>query len=178
MDSTVIVFARLDDLLTAPLAHARRLPRQAIDRLRSWGARIILVSASSADYVRHVQRDLGITEAFVCDGGAALHVPDRYRRGLDWDAESEWELFRFTPPDKKAAVVLMRDLFVGLGSRELVTIGIGCDLDDYGMLAAVDVPVVVRDLVKDQSGLLRHVPDAYLTNATGPEGWAEALIGP
>ena len=85
---------------------------------------------------------------------------------------------RFNPPDKSATVNLVRDLLLGLGSRDVVTLGVGCDFDDYGVLAAVEVPVVVRDVVKDQSGLLRYVPGAYLTNATGLDGWAEALIGP
>lgn len=48
----------------------------------------------------------------------------------------------------------------------MVTIGIGCDLDDDGVLSAVDVPVVVRDPLKNQRELLRHVPGAYLTSGS------------
>ena len=178
-ESTVIVFARLGGLLTDPSDTSCQLPAHAVDLLRAWGARLILVSSFPANYVHQVQRDFHITEAFVCDGGAALHIPNSYLRVSDPPgAETEWEIFRFNPPDKAAAVHLVRDLFLGLGSRDVLTIGIGWDLDDYGVLAAVDVPVVVRDVVKDQSGLLRYVPDAYLTNATGLDGWAEALIGP
>jgi hypothetical protein len=129
--------------------------------------------------VRKVQRELRIEEAFVCDGGAALHVPNgAHGSRVRQSAGVEWEIFRFNPPDKFAAVNMLRDLFLGRGWDPVLTIGVGCDLDDYGMLAAVEVPVVVRDLRKDQSGLLRYVPSAYLTSATGPDGWAEALIGP
>lgn len=178
-ESTVVVFARLGSLRTDPSQSLCPLPRRAVDLLRSWGARLILVSASTADYVRQIQHELQITEAFVCDGGAALYIPKSYCRNLDWHGtEGEWEIVRFNPPDKSAAVNLVRDLFLGLGSRDVMTIGVGCDFDDYGVLSAVEVPVVVRDVVKDQSGLLRYVPGAYLTNATGLDGWAEALIGP
>ncbi len=178
-ESTVSVFARLGSPRTDPSHDLCQLPRRAVDLLRSWGARLILVSASTADYVRQVQREFQITEAFVCDGGAAVYVPQHYWRDRHrQDSEGEWEIFRFNPPDKSAAVNLVRDLFLGLGSRDVLTIGVGCDLDDYGVLAAVDVPVVVRDVVKDQRELLRYVPGAYLTNATGLDGWAEALIGP
>jgi hypothetical protein len=46
------------------------------------------------------------------------------------------------------------------------------------VLAVVDIPIVVRDAVNDQSMLMRHVPGVYVTSATGSEGWAEALRGP
>src|SRR5688572_3104438 len=181
-ESTVVVFVRVGSPRTKRSHSLCQLPRRAVDLLRSWGARVILVSGSTADYVRQVQRELQITEPFVCDGGAALYVPNSYFRDRDRDRNrhvpGEWEIFNFNPPDKSAMVNLVRDLFLGLGSRDVLTIGIGCDFDDYGVLAAVEVPVVVRDVVKDQSGLLRYVPGAYLTNATGLDGWAEALIGP
>lgn len=178
MESTVIVFARLGDPLSDPSDKSCELPPSAVKLLRGLEARLVLVSALPADYVRHVQRDLRITEAFVCDGGAELHVPPSYRGETDrQDAAADWDVFRFNPPNKAAAVIFLRDLFVGLGSRDILTIGVGCDFDDYGVLAAVDIPVVVRDLMKDQSGLLRYVPKAYLTHATGVDGWAEALAG-
>ena len=175
--ATVVVFACLKRL--QPDASQYELPWRAVDLLRSWGARLILVTASSADSVRQMQRELHMTEAFICEGGAALHVPGCYHctQGSP-GADEEWETFRFNPPDKAAAVNILRDVLVGLGWQDVLTIGIGCDLDDYGVLSTVEVPVVVRDVVKDQSGLLRYVPGAYLTNATGPNGWAEALIGP
>ena len=165
-ESTVVAFVRLGSVRTDPSHNLSQLPRRAVDLLRGWGARLILVSASTADCVRQVQSELQINEAFICDGGAALYVPTSYFCDRDRQVTGEWEIFKFNPPDKSATVNLVRDLFLGLGSREVLTIGVGCDFDHYGVLATVEVPVVVRDVVKDQSGLLRHVPDAYLTNAT------------
>ena len=45
------------------------------------------------------------------------------------------------------------------------------------LLAAVAVPVIVRNDLYDQVRLLRRVPGAYLTAATGTAGWSEAVLG-
>jgi predicted mannosyl-3-phosphoglycerate phosphatase (HAD superfamily) len=139
----------------------------------------VCVSSSAAPFIRQVQQHLDIVEPFVCEGGAALYVPSLDSR-VDAPAARvsyEWDVFRFNPPDRTAAVTLVRDWFVARGSEEPLTIGIGCDCDDYGVLSAVDLPIVVRDAVKDQSALLRHIPGAYVTKASGLAGWSEALTG-
>jgi len=156
------------------------MPLHAAAELCSWGVRLVCVTTSSAAYVQKVQRELDIVEPFICEGGATLYVPSMYLRTIDaadTHSECDWDVFRFNPPDRAAAVTLVRDLFVAQGWDDPVTIGIGCDCDDYGVLTVVDIPIVVRDGVKDQSMLLRHVPGAYVTTASGPEGWSEALIG-
>jgi predicted mannosyl-3-phosphoglycerate phosphatase (HAD superfamily) len=139
----------------------------------------VCVSASGAAYIWQVQRQLDIVEPFVCQGGATLYVPKTFLCNADrpgTSAERAWEMFTFHPPDRMAAVTLVRDLFVARG-EDPVTIGIGCDRDDYGILAVVDLPIVVRDAVNDQSVLRQYVPGAYVTKASGPAGWCEALIG-
>jgi hypothetical protein len=73
--------------------------------------------------VRQVQRDLQINEAFICDRGAALYVPTSYFRDRDPHVTGEREIFKLNPPDKSATVSLVRDLFLGLGSRDVLTIG-------------------------------------------------------
>ena len=176
----VVVFARIDDLVADQSNYADQLRRQAVAVLKSLGIRLVLVSKSAAAYVRQVQYHLNIAEPFVCEGGAAVHIPGCYLGKVppaDMSAGA-WEIFRFSPPDRTAAVNLVRDLFVAQGYSDVLTIGIGCDLDDYGVLGTVDIPVVVRDRAKEQKELLRYVPGAYLTTATGIEGWSEALIGP
>ena len=70
------------------------------------------------------------------------------------------------------------DLFLARGHDKILTVGLGCDTSDSAMLAAVDIPIVVRDQRLDQSALLRYVPGAYLTTATGAAGWLEAVVGP
>jgi mannosyl-3-phosphoglycerate phosphatase len=78
--------------------------------------------------------------------------------------------------DKGKAVGVLRTLFAGRGDR-VVMIGLGDGLNDLSMLLAVDRPVIVRN---DQSGatarLARKVATALVTQASGPEGWAEAIM--
>jgi predicted mannosyl-3-phosphoglycerate phosphatase (HAD superfamily) len=176
-DLAIVVFAHVDDLL----CH-RRLPHHAVSRLCNWGVRLVCVSRATADFVRQLQHELNIQEPFICNSGAALHVPNTYFRTADSPHTTigsvTWEVFKFSPPDRAAAVNLVCDLFLAAGWDDVLTIGVGCDADDYSLLTTVDIPVVVRDAVKDQTSLLRHVPGAYLTDATGSEGWSEALSGP
>jgi len=176
----IVVFARVDDRVANQLNYAGQLPRRAAAVLASRGVQLVLVSKSATAYVRQVQRHLNIVAPFVSDGGAALHVPCSYFDNVEGTGAGAraWEVFRFNPPDRAGAVNLLCDLLVAMGYGDPLTIGVGCDLDDYGVLAAVDVPVIVRDPVTPQKELLRHVPGAYVTNATGIEGWSEALIGP
>ena len=157
-----------------------QLPTHAVAVVREWGFRLVCVSGSRCEDVVAMQRELDIVEPFICDGGAALHIPSRYFDSGETappTTANEWEIFRFNPPDRAACVNLVRDLFLADGWSDVLTIGVGCDCDDYGVLTAVDIPIVVRDAATDQRTLLRHVPAAYLTSATGTEGWTEALIG-
>lgn len=181
-EPAVVLFARVDDPAAGPGSDlCGQMPLHVAAEICRWGVRLVCVSRSPAAYIRQVQCELGIVEPFICDGGAAVHVPNRYvaaTEPLDHRVECKFEIFRFSPPDRAAAVTLVRDLFVANCRGEPVTIGIGCDCDDYGVLAVVDIPIVVRDAVNDQSMLMRHIPGVYVTSATGSEGWAEALRGP
>jgi predicted mannosyl-3-phosphoglycerate phosphatase (HAD superfamily) len=58
-----------------------------------------------------------------------------------------------------------------------VVIGVGDNWTDRVLLQEVDVPIIVRNHTVDQSGLLRKVPTAYLTDRDGPAGWVEAILG-
>lgn len=178
-DAAILVFARIDDL-PPDADRTGHLPPDAVAVLVHWGVKLILVSMGAAPQVRQVQCRLNITEPFVCEGGAALHIPPVCFQAEDslLSLDEDWDVIRFSPPNRMAAVAVLRDLFVAHGYGDVLTIGIGCDLDDYGVLAAVDVPVVVRDPAKEQRQLLRYIPGAYMTTATGIEGWSEALIGP
>ena len=68
-------------------------------------------------------------------------------------------------------------MFLARGYDPLLTVGIGCDLPDYDLLAAVDVPIVVRDQCSTPPELLRELPGVYVTSATGTAGWSEAVLG-
>jgi hypothetical protein len=180
-ETAIIAFVRVDDpTMEMGDESCAPLPWNSATTLCNWGVRFVCVSTAAADYIRQVQRELQIVEAFICEGGAALHVPGAYLHGVadsDGHAECQWDVFRFNPPNRGAAVTLVRDLFLARGWCDPLTIGVGWDCDDYGVLANVNIPIVVRDGRKEQSVLLRHVPGAYITAASGHDGWSEALIG-
>jgi mannosyl-3-phosphoglycerate phosphatase len=79
--------------------------------------------------------------------------------------------------DKGRAVAVLRTLFAERGGP-VVMAGLGDGLNDMSMLRAVDRPFIVRsDMNGATSRLLRKVPTALVTEATGPAGWAEAVTG-
>lgn len=191
---TLVIFTRVDGLLrqritapadknTAPAENNRvpcELSPDALNALISTRVPLVLVSDSGAADIRQMQRELGLTEPFISRGGAALHIPPDYFTQLDdvGAADDEWEMFSFDTIGPTAAMRLLGALFLARGHDKILTVGLGCDTSDSAMLAAVDVPIVVRDRRLDQSALLRYVPGAYLTTATGAAGWLEAVVGP
>ncbi len=79
-------------------------------------------------------------------------------------------------PSPAHAVRLLVSLYRA-ASTPPVIIGIGGDWRDRALLREVDAPVIVRNPAADQTRLLRKVPTAYLTEAEGPAGWCEAVLG-
>jgi predicted mannosyl-3-phosphoglycerate phosphatase (HAD superfamily) len=152
--------------------------RAAFDALVAARVPVVLVSDSSAPEMQALQLDLGLAQPFICDRGALLYVPAAYFSDTAELGAGPWEVFSFEPPDPAAAVRLLSALFVARGHDKILSVGLGCEYGDATMLAAVDVPIVVRDQHVDQQPLLQYVPGAYLTTATGAAGWLEAVIGP
>jgi predicted mannosyl-3-phosphoglycerate phosphatase (HAD superfamily) len=126
-----------------------------------------------------LQHELGLSGPFICDGGQTLYIPRGYFEELDGlsAGDAQWEVFSFPGGDPTRAVRLLTSLFAAHTDDDLVTVGLGCDWPDRGLLRAVDVPVVVRNDGEDQRRLLRSVPNAYLTTAAGGNGWSEAVLG-
>jgi hypothetical protein len=49
-------------------------------------------------------------------------------------------------------------------------------MNDMSLLRSVDLPFIVRSDMNGSAGrLLRKVPTARVTEASGPAGWAEAV---
>lgn len=177
---TLVIFTRVDGLLRQRAAARCELSRDALTALISTRVPLVLVSDSGAADVRQMQRELGLMQPFISSRGAALHIPPDYFTQLD-DVpapDEEWERFSFDAVSPAAAMRLLGALFLARGHDKILTVGLGCDTSDTAMLAAVDIPIVVRDQRLDQSALLRYVPGAYLTTATGAAGWLEAVVGP
>ena len=177
---TLVIFTRVDGLLRHRTAATCELSRDALAALISTRVPLVLVSDSGATDVRQMQGELGLLQPFISNGGAALHIPPEYFTQPDDMPASrdQWELFSFGAIGPAAAMRLLGALFLARGHDKILTVGLGCDTSDSAMLAAVDIPIVVRDQRHDQSTLLQYVPGAYLTTATGAAGWLEAVVGP
>jgi predicted mannosyl-3-phosphoglycerate phosphatase (HAD superfamily) len=176
--ATLVIFTRVEGLLRRRTTEACDVSRGALDALARAQVPLVLVSESSAAEVQALQRDLGLSHPFICDGGASLYIPAAYFIEATEPAPGPWEVFSFAPADPAAAIRLLSSLFAARGHDKILSVGLGCECGDATMLAAVDVPIVVRDQHHDQQPLLQYVPGAYLTSATGAAGWLEAVIGP
>jgi predicted mannosyl-3-phosphoglycerate phosphatase (HAD superfamily) len=173
----LVIFTRVEGLLRERGAGACEFPSEVVTALVSAQVPLVLVSESNAADIREMQRTLGLVEPFVCDGGNNLHIPPAYFDDMPEAANDGWERFSFGTTGPAAAIRLLSALFLARGHDRILTVGLGCDCRDATMLGAVDVPIVVRDRERKHVDLLRDVPGAYLTTASGAAGWLEAVIG-
>jgi predicted mannosyl-3-phosphoglycerate phosphatase (HAD superfamily) len=175
----LVVFTAVDGAIRRGTDGSCGSVRPALDLLASKDIPVVLASHHSAPELMALERGLGHAHPFICDGGAHMHVPSGYFAELQelWPQEEAWHVVPLGAPDIGRAVRLLVSLFQVSGA-DILTVGLGCSWRDRALLAAVDVPVIVRSDGPDQARLQRTVPCAYLTNATGPEGWQEAILGP
>jgi len=178
----LVIFTRVEGLLRERPDTATVAASDPLRLLASHGVPIVLVSRWDASEIRQLQDECAFSQPFICEEGAALHVPRA------WLNESrvpnppitngdDWEIFRFSPPSISAAFELVNTMFMARGYDPLLTVGVGCDLADYALLTAVDVPIVVRNEYGRQPELLHSLPGVFVTTATGAAGWSEAVLG-
>ena len=179
--ASVVVITDVDGILRRADIRTLAEARPALDALA--GSALVLCSGRNAVELRAIQRELGIRHPFIADGGAALHIPVGYFCvGADASAEvgsaldERYETIDFGVRRLGHAVRLVIALFRTCPVPPLV-VGIGFEWRDRVLLREVDVPVVIRDAVLDQSALLRNVPQAYLTDACGNDGLLEVVLG-
>jgi len=175
--TSIVVFTAIDGAIRNSHGSCEDA-RQALNLLSARDVPVILMSEGDAQEVQSLQRELALRDPFVCDGGASLYIPRGYFVELDGltSGDEEWEVFHFGVRDPARAVRLLASLFSVKG-EEVLTVGFACDWKDRALLAAVDVPVVVRTGSPEQERLVKRIPGAYLTDASGPAGWSEAVLG-
>ena len=175
---SVIIFTRVDGTLREQWEQPSDTVCAAVATVAGDGVPVILVSDEAAARVEQLQHDLAVTGPFICDGGESLFIPRGYFEELDGlsAGDDQWEVFSFPSGDLTRAVRLLTSLFA-VHADDLLTVGLGCDWSDKSFLRAVDVPIVVRNDGRDQRRLLRSLPNAYLTTASGGHGWSEAVLG-
>jgi predicted mannosyl-3-phosphoglycerate phosphatase (HAD superfamily) len=173
--ASVVIITDVDGVLrhgdTRTLAGAR----PPLDALA--GSPLVLCSERGAAELRALQRELGIRHPFISGGGIAVHIPPGYFCGtLGTTDDDDYETIDFGARRLGHAVRLLIALFRTMPAQPVV-VGIGYEWRDRVLLREVDVPVVIRDRIVDQSGLLRNVPNAYLTEGFGDDGLAEVVFG-
>jgi predicted mannosyl-3-phosphoglycerate phosphatase (HAD superfamily) len=155
--------------------------RQAAQLLIDADIPIILVAPSTIREPEHIQRELGIVQPYLSDGGATLHIPHGYfEGGCAGCGKQDWEMMTFMARDFGLdAPSGLRFLLETYRSHRsgIVTIGFGVTSSDRYLLEHVDVPVIVRDRNVDQCQLQVTFPDAFVTPSAGPLGWGEAILG-
>jgi predicted mannosyl-3-phosphoglycerate phosphatase (HAD superfamily) len=176
--TAIVVFTTVDGVLRHPLTGSYVEADEALQLLAARGVPVVLMSHGSAASVQTLQRELGLGYPFICDGGASLFIPRGYFEELDGltAGDDVWETFQFGVRDPARAVRLLASLYSVRG-EEILTIGFGSQPEDCSLLAAVHVPIIVRQPDSDPSRLARRVPGAYVTMAMGPAGWNEAVLG-
>jgi mannosyl-3-phosphoglycerate synthase len=81
-----------------------------------------------------------------------------------------WEVYQ--GGDKGKATRILKELFQ-LNFGDIITIGIGDSENDEGMLAVVDIPILVQRADNRWNKL--KVKNLQLVKGVGPEGWARAV---
>jgi predicted mannosyl-3-phosphoglycerate phosphatase (HAD superfamily) len=175
---SLVVFTSVDGALRRGGEGSCADVRPALDRLAEQGVPVVFASTHSADELMQLQSGLGRAHPFICDGGATMHVPNGYFDDLQdlWPQDEAWHVVPLGAPDIGRAVRLLVSLFQVSGA-DVLTIGLGCSWNDHTLLEAVNVPIIVRSDSPEQARLQRKIPGAYLTSATGPAGWQEAILG-
>ena len=179
---SLVIFTRVEGLLRERTPAASDAACDPLRFLANRDIPLILVSGWGETAILELLNEFSLKQPFICLDGAALHVPRTWLAEpavatAPRDDVEAWEVFRFSPPSVGAAFQLVSAMFLARGYDPLLTVGIGCDLADYSLLTAVDIPIVVRNHSPCQSELLRQLPGVYVTTAAGTAGWSEAVLG-
>ena len=179
MARSLVIFTTLDGPLRDVRSSGAGPARNAIAVLADQGIPLVLVSRDAAEDVFAVQHELGLRHPFICDGGTAAYVPHGYFTELNGLTEpcGDWDVIPFqhgrgTAQAVRLLIALYRSYF-----DDAVVVGLGDRWDDRELLSEVDVPIVVRSEAADQRQLMLKLPSAYVTRASGPAGWSEAILG-
>jgi predicted mannosyl-3-phosphoglycerate phosphatase (HAD superfamily) len=179
MARSLVVFTTLDGSLRTLRSSLDGPAHQAIAVLADQGIPLVLISNDAAEEVLAVQHELGLRHPFVCDAGTAVYVPHGYFAELNGLTEpcGDWDVIPFQHARGAAQAVRLLIALYRSYFDDAVVVGLGDRWDDRVLLGEVDVPIVVRSDAADQDQLVRKVPTAYVTRASGPLGWSEAILG-
>jgi predicted mannosyl-3-phosphoglycerate phosphatase (HAD superfamily) len=175
----MVVFTTVDGTLRHRDTRSCAEVRAALGLLAGHDIPVVLASDQPADELMWLQSELGFRHPFIADNGATLCTPLGCFPELHGLGEraGDWQVITFEAArDPGQAVRLLISLY-RLQQEAIIAIGLGAEWRDRVLLREVDVPVIVRTDAVDQTRLVRRMPNAYFTNAAGPAGWSEAILG-
>ncbi len=76
--------------------------------------------------------------------------------------------------DKANAMLWLKEVYETQSDEAITTMALGDGENDVGMLSRADIPVVIRSPVHAPPEIPNR-SDAWLSDAYGPEGWAQAI---
>jgi predicted mannosyl-3-phosphoglycerate phosphatase (HAD superfamily) len=175
---SMLILTCVDGALRATTDGSCLEVRDALESLSARGVSTILTSHHDATELMAIQRELGLREPFIAELGRVLYVPrERFNlvaqpaRGI-----GDWDVFEFSPASVADAIETLMWLYRVSGDSPLL-VGVGASWSDRSLLRHVDVPVVIPSDRPDHRQLRVHFPHAYVTAASGPGGWREAMLG-
>ena len=68
----------------------------------------------------------------------------------------------------------LKDMYEQQSDEDVTTMALGDGENDVGMLSKADIPVVIRSPVHAPPEVPNRT-DAWLSDAYGPEGWAQSI---
>jgi predicted mannosyl-3-phosphoglycerate phosphatase (HAD superfamily) len=176
--SSLVVMTTVDRVLRDQ-ARSCGCARSALAVLADQGVPVVLIADAPADEMLELLRELELQHPFVCDGGSALYVPRGYFSELTGvaDPHNEWDVMEFRSARGPTDAVRLLVALYKSNFDDAVVIGLADCWTDRGVLEQVDVPVIVRNDDAERKRLARRLPAAYVTRASGPAGWSEAILG-
>lgn len=179
MSTSLVIVTDVDGTLRDPGTFSCDPARDALATLADQNVPVVVVAEQVPDEVMALQRELGLRAPFIAEGGAALYVPRGYFPEFPTLGEpvGPWDVIRFDAYDSSQAVRLLISLYRACSAAGVVIVGLGDEPTDRAWLSEVDVPVIVRNDAVDQARLIRKLPAAYRTSASGAAGWSEAILG-
>lgn len=175
----LLILTCIDGALRESAFGSCRAVKETLGRVAARGVAVVLTSYHSSAELIALQKELGVVVPFIADTGRTLHIPRGYfarspRRTSG--RAGNWDVIEFTPPSIEDALDVL--LYVAAGERGApLLVGVGASWPDHVLLRHVHIPVVVRSRLVDQEELREQFPHAYVTDAVGPQGWSEAILG-
>jgi predicted mannosyl-3-phosphoglycerate phosphatase (HAD superfamily) len=174
---TFLILTCVDGALRESGTGSCAAARPTLTSISRLGIPLVLTSYHSAAELMAMQRELGVVTPFIAANGRTLHIPRGYFSAAAIEGSAtEWDVLEFTPPSVEDALDVLLERCRAAGQAPLL-VGVGASWPDHALLRHVDVPILIRSALVDQTQLRNYFPQAYLTAATGPDGWSEAILG-